>query len=248
MKKPPFEIKKYGPNALLLEWPKRVDLEILMDILSFQDFLSKNYLKGDSWEFVPIYHSLTLINRTGNADFSKLGKELPAWYAAREKDPVLSTQRWELPVCYEEPYNLDLEETARRLHLEPATLIELHSGRDYPVFGIGFLPGFLYLGGIPEALRVPRREHPRLRVPRGSVGLAGTQTGVYPQESPGGWQIIGNCPIPLFNSEKQPPCLISPGDHIRFRAVSKAEYELHKIEGEIGIYNYKKGNNHVKGA
>lgn len=248
MKTPPFQIKKYGGYALLLEWPKKVDLEILMDILSFRDYLIKNHLTGKAWEFVPIYHSLTLINRSGKVDLDSIGRELPAWYEAHPKGRAVKTQKWELPVCYEEPFSLDLEETARKLHMEPETLIDLHTGRDYPVFGIGFLPGFLYLGGIPNALRTPRREHPRMKVPRGSVGLAGEQTGVYPQESPGGWQIIGNCPIPLFNADKEPPCLISPGDHIRFRAVSKAEYELHKIEGEVGIYNYKKGNSHVKGA
>lgn len=248
MRTPPFEINKYGPNALLLEWPKRVDLKILMEILSFQDFLKEKHLSGDSWEFVPIYHSLTLINRAGNVDLEPMVRKLPQWYDAHPKGRTVKTQKWELPVCYEEPYSLDLEETASRLGIESEALIELHTGRDYPVFGIGFLPGFLYLGGIPDALKIPRREHPRLKVPRGSVGLAGEQTGVYPQESPGGWQIIGNCPIPLFDAEKKPPCLISPGDHIRFRAVSKAEYELHKIEGEIGIFNYKKGNSHAKGA
>ena len=246
MNAPPFQIKTYGPNALLLEWPKKVALDILMDILSFQEYLRKNHLRGDSWEFVPIYHSLTLINRTGSAAIEEMAGKLPEWYKSRPKDDTPKTRRWELPVCYEEPYGLDLEETARKLKITPERLVDLHSGRDYRVYGIGFLPGFLYLGGIPEALKIPLREQPRLRVPRGSVGLAGEQTGVYPQESPGGWHIIGNCPIPLFDAGKEPPCLISPGDQIRFRSVSKGEYKLHKLEGEVGIYNFKKENGNAK--
>ena len=248
MKTPPFDIKMFGPDAILLEWPKRVALDILMDILSFEDYLRKNHLSGDSWEFVPVYHSLTLINRPGTSEMERIIKALPAWYEACPKDRPFKTQKWVLPVCYEEPFGLDLEETARKLHMTPESLVDLHTGRDYRVYGVGFLPGFLYLGGIPEALRIPRREQPRLKVPKGSVGLAGEQTGVYPQESPGGWHILGNCPVPLFDAAKEPPCLVSPGDQIRFRSVSKGEYELHKLEGEVGIYNYKKGGGHAQGA
>ncbi|MEJ2585401.1 MAG: 5-oxoprolinase subunit PxpB [Robiginitalea sp.] len=248
MNTPPFEIKTYGPDALLLEWPKKVSLKILMDILSFQEYLRKNHLTEEAWEFIPIYHSLTLIHHKGKAAMESVVKNLPTWYSACPKGRTLKTRQWELPVCYEEPFSLDLQETARNLEMTPETLVELHTGRDYRVYGIGFLPGFLYLGGIPEALRIPRRKQPRIKVPKGSVGLAGEQTGVYPQESPGGWHIIGNCPVPLFDAGKKPPCLISPGDQIRFRSVSKGEYELHKLEGEVGIYNYKKGNGNAKGA
>ena len=179
MTTPPFEIKKYGSNALLLEWPKRVDLKILMEILSFQEYLRKNHLPGDFWEFVPIYHSLTLINRSGTVDLESIAKELPAWYEAHPKGLTVKTQKWELPVCYEEPYNLDLDDSARRLGMEPEELIALHTGRDYPVYGIGFLPGFLYLGGIPKALKIPRRESPRMKVPRNPL-VAGRLSGIAP--------------------------------------------------------------------
>ncbi len=245
MKTPPFNVKSYGPNALLLEWPRKVDLSILMDILTFQNYLQENHLTEEAWEFVSIYHSLTLINRLESQAMDGVAKALPAWYSACPKESTLKTRKWELPVCYEAPFGLDLEDTARTLNMTPEALVDLHAGRDYRVYGIGFLPGFLYLGGIPDALRIPRRKQPRLRVPKGSVGLAGEQTGVYPQESPGGWHILGNCPVPLFDPKKEPPCLVSPGDEIRFRAVSRGEYELHKLEGEVGIYNYNKGSDHA---
>lgn len=248
MKEAPFDIKRYGPRALLLEWPRKVDPDILMDILSFRDYLAGTRLKEGSWEFVPVYHTLTLIDPTGQADMAAVRRALPAWYASRPRDTPVATQRWELPVCYQAPFGIDLEETAKTLGMDPQELISLHSGRDYLVYGIGFLPGFLYLGGVPQELELPRRAQPRPRVPRGAVGLAGKQTGVYPQQSPGGWHILGNCPVPIFNAEKDPPCLVAPGDRICFRAVSRAEYDLHKIEGEVGIYNYKKGSGHAKGS
>lgn len=119
-------------------------------------------------------------------------------------------------------------------------LIEMHTKQPYLVYGIGFLPGFMYLGGLPEALETPRKSTPRLAVPKGSVGLAGKQTGIYPQDSPGGWNIIGNCPIPIFNINKEPPCFINVGDRVQFYPITKAEYELHRIEAEVGIYRIEK--------
>ena len=98
----------------------------------------------------------------------------------------------------------------------------------------------MYLGGLPASLEIPRRAEPRLKVPKGSVGLASKQTGIYPQESPGGWNIIGNCPVDLFDPKKDDPCFVKVGDKIQFERISKAEYKLHKIEGEVGIYEPEK--------
>ncbi len=126
-------------------------------------------------------------------------------------------------------------------------VIRLHTGHTYVVYGIGFLPGFMYLGGLPETLEVPRKSAPRLEVRKGSVGLAGKQTGIYPQQSPGGWNIIGNCPIPLFNVEKEQPCFVNVGDRIQFYAINKGEYDLHQLQAEVGIYNVEKKRWHAKG-
>ena len=119
-------------------------------------------------------------------------------------------------------------------------VVETHTDQTYTVYGIGFLPGFMYLGGLPESLEVPRKETPRLRVEQGSVGLAGKQTGIYPQESPGGWNVIGNCPIPIFNVDQPEPCFVDVGDRIQFYSITRAEYDLHRIEAEVGIYNIEK--------
>ena len=169
MKTPPFEIKKYGSNALLLEWPKRVDLKILMEILSFQEYLRKNHLPGDFWEFVPIYHSLTLINRSGTVDLESIAKELPAWYEGHPKGLTVKTQKWELPVCYEDPYSLDLDDSARRLGMgpegpeDPAPGVSPHEGSQ----GLGW-PGRRANGdlspGIPWRLADYRElPHPTIQ-------------------------------------------------------------------------------------
>jgi inhibitor of KinA len=241
----PFEIKPYGPGAIVLEWAPGVEPETLSDVIGFSAYLSSRHLSSKIWEQVPIYHTLTLICRDGEADVNRVAEKLPEWYREYPKKREYKATLWELPVCYEETFGIDLAETAQTLNMDVDTLISQHTAQPFRVYGIGFLPGFLYLGGIPDALKLPRREHPRLRVPKGSVGLAGSQTGIYPQTSPGGWHIIGNCPVPIFNPEKEPPCLVAPGDLIQFRAVSQAEYELHKIEGEVGIYKYKKGKSHA---
>lgn len=236
----PYRIKSFGTKALLLEWPNNISPELIREISAFGEFLVKNHLDQPKWEALPIYHSLTLISPEKEPDLAAVAEQInTAWlaFAGHKQNPG---REWVLPVCYEGDFALDLEEVSSRLKLSPAELIALHCSVSYPVYGIGFLPGFVYLGGVPDALVLPRRESPRLRVPEGSVGLAGVQTGIYPQQSPGGWNIIGNCPIPLFDAQRDPPCFIQIGDTVRFRAVSAAEYELRRIEGQVGIYDFSK--------
>jgi inhibitor of KinA len=103
-------------------------------------------------------------------------------------------------------------------------VVGLHTGAEYLVHAIGFTPGFPYLGGLPEALRAPRRDTPRANVPAGSVAIGGSQTGVYPVESPGGWQLIGRTPVALFRPAETPAALLRPGDRVRFRAISPEEF------------------------
>jgi len=236
----PFRIKPFGPNAVLLEWPPRLELDILFDILGFTAFLRQGRLEEPRWEYVPIYNSLTLISRENPIDFATLETALKKWYESYPGPETVQTRHWELPVCYDPEFGIDLEQAAETLNMDPETLIRKHCEPTYRVFGIGFLPGFLYLGGVPEELRLPRLASPRPRVPEGSVGLADRQTGIYPQASPGGWNILGKCPLPLFNPEQEPPSFIALGDSIRFRAVSRAEFDLHQIEAQVGVYDYKK--------
>lgn len=131
----------------------------------------------------------------------------------------------EVPVCYGEEFGPDLEFVAQYTTLTPREVIELHSKGIYLVHMIGFAPGFPYLGGLSKKLTTPRKEHPRKVIPQGSVGIAGNQTGVYPIETPGGWQLIGRTPLKLFDPDRTKPSLLQAGDKIRFVPISAAEYE-----------------------
>lgn len=131
----------------------------------------------------------------------------------------------EVPVCYEKELALDLDRVADHTGLTMAKIIELHVGADYQVACIGFLPGFPFLYGLPRELHVPRLTSPRTRLPTGSVAIANGQAGVYPLESPGGWNVIGRTPLKLFDPNAEPPALLRAGDRVRFRRISRPEFD-----------------------
>ena len=129
-----------------------------------------------------------------------------------------------LPVCYAGQYSPDLRDVAERLGLSVSDVIEIHSGQRWTVYFLGFLPGFAYMGDLPTHLHVPRKANPRPTVPGGSVAIAGRNTGIYPFAAAGGWNLIGCCPVPLFDRHRAQPSLLAPGDQVQFRPVSEAEF------------------------
>ena len=122
----------------------------------------------------------------------------------------------DIPVIYGGEQGPDLTEVARLSGFTPKQVVELHASVDYVVWFLGFQPGFPYLGGLPASLAMPRRAEPRLKVPAGSVGIGGQQTGIYPLSTPGGWQLIGRTSLPLFSPNREEPILLRPGDTVRF--------------------------------
>jgi KipI family sensor histidine kinase inhibitor len=236
----PIQTKPFGEHAILIEWPNEIERAILDDILIFAEHLKKTHLKESSWEMVPAYNSLTLINREENINYVVLSKDLISWYDERSEVKKKPSYLWKLPVCYDLEFGIDLEEVAKLKGKSIEQIITLHTSCSYTVYGIGFLPGFMYLGGVPRDLETPRKAVPRLHVAKGAVGLAGKQTGIYPQESPGGWNIIGNCPVPIFDASKENPCFVTIGDSIQFYAITRAQYDLHIIQAEVGLDLIKK--------
>jgi KipI family sensor histidine kinase inhibitor len=140
----------------------------------------------------------------------------------------------EIPVCYGGNFGADLAAVAGHCRMSPAEVIARHSQGDYRVQALGFVPGFPYLSGLPESLRTPRHASPRASVPAGSVGIGGAQTGVYPLATPGGWQIIGRTPLPLFRPQATPPALLRAGDRVRFRSIEAEEFSRLAAERERG--------------
>jgi TIGR00370 family protein len=132
----------------------------------------------------------------------------------------------EIPVCYDEEFAFDLPRVMEHTSLNEAEIIELHARAKYTVACVGFMPGFPFLLGLPSNLRVPRLTTPRTRVPAGSVAIAVGQAGIYPLESPGGWNVIGRTPLRLFNATENPPALLQPGDRIRFRAITRERFDV----------------------
>lgn len=139
-------------------------------------------------------------------------------------DSLPAPRTIEIPVCYGGALGPDLNDVAERHSLTPDDVVRIHSERDYLVYMVGFVPGFAYLGGLSNAIATPRRSSPRTAVPAGSVGIGGEQTGVYPLESPGGWNLIGRTPLRIFDLEREPATLLATGDCVRFRPISAGEY------------------------
>jgi inhibitor of KinA len=131
----------------------------------------------------------------------------------------------EIPVCYETEFAPDLEDVSRHAGVSAKEVADLHCGAEYRVHCIGFTPGFPFLGGLTPKLATPRRSTPRKQIPAGSVAIGGAQTGIYPVKSPGGWNIIGRTPLRLFDPQKYPPALLCAGDRVRFRAITRDEFE-----------------------
>jgi inhibitor of KinA len=131
----------------------------------------------------------------------------------------------EIPVCYDAGFGPDLQDVATDTNLSVEEVIRLHASAVYRVYFLGFSPGFAYMGGLPGKLRTPRLATPRTRVPAGSVGIAGEQTGVYPIDSPGGWRLIGRTPMRMFDATANPPTRMQPGDMVRFAPISRASFE-----------------------
>ncbi len=240
MNSPAINVKPFGVHAVLIEWPNEVSETILESILRFEAYLKSNGLKEKDWETVTSYNSLLIVNRKEVLDFDKLVTNIHNWYEQVTEVEHPDRFLWRLPVSYDLEFAPDLNEVAEKLNKSIPEIIALHTAPTYTVYGIGFLPGFMYLGGLEQGLEVPRKATPRLKVAKGSVGIAGKQAGIYPQESPGGWNIIGNCSVPIFDAKKETPCFVSVGDKIQFYEISRAEYDLHKIEAEVGIYKPEK--------
>jgi inhibitor of KinA len=204
------EIRPAGDRSLLVSFGAEISLETHERVLRLMGRLAA---RRGIVNLHPAYASV-LVDfdplRTNVAQMERALRE-----AAEEADraPLPEPRTVEVPVHYGGP---DLDGVARRAGLTPEEIIALHSGAEYVVYFLGFSPGFPYLGGMPEAIAAPRLAVPRRHVPAGSVAIGGSQTGIYPVASPGGWRIIGRTPLELFRADREPPALLAMGDRVRF--------------------------------
>ena len=149
----------------------------------------------------------------------------------RRRSAAAAPRLIEIPVCYDAEFGLDFDRVGEHTKLSASEVVDLHSTAEYRVACIGFVPGFPFLTGLPKTLATPRRSTPRREIPPGSVGIGGAQTGIYPLRSPGGWNLIGQTPLKLFDPTKNPPALLCAGDRVRFRAITREVFEASKQGG-----------------
>lgn len=223
-------------NAVTIYVGDRVNEAVRMLVQAVYNHLKANPIPG-MIECVPAMASVTVyyhptVRRTSAQVKMELEKRLKELELQGTNDYTQAgnCQRIvDIPVCYGGEYGPDLVKVAEWNRMSVNEVVDIHASGRYPVHMLGFAPGFPYLGGMSPRIAAPRKQQPRVRVPAGSVGIAGEQTGIYSIAMPGGWQLIGRTPLRLFTPEVSPPSLLSPGDIVRFISISDEEYQ--RLEG-----------------
>ena len=210
--------------ALSVELGDEISQEINTRVRALEFLIQAKGVAGVV-ETVPSFRSLLVYYDPSQTDFDGLSATLGG-LAEQASTAVLPPARLvELPCCYDPEFGLDLLAAADRLGLAPDELVSAHAGAEYLVYFVGFTPGLPYMAGVPERIRLPRLETPRVKVPAGSVGLGGNQFCIYSVESPGGYWLLGRTPAPLYDPQAEEPTLLRPGDRVRMRPIDRAEYD-----------------------
>ena len=207
----PFKLtyKSFGERTILIEWPQEINKNILRDIIIFKEKILNLNIK-QILELKTSYNSLLIIYKEVLVNLKEEITNIDKIYRTENKSEKVNSLLWKIPVCYDDEFGADLELISKQKNIKKSEIIKQHSQAIYTVYFIGFLPGFLYLGGLDERLHMPRKSTPRLSIKKGAVAIGGNQTGVYPNTSPGGWNIIGNSRINFFDVSKETPCFSIP--------------------------------------
>lgn len=235
-----------GDKSLVIEFGNSISPEINAKIRNMVNALDESDLASIS-EVIPTYRSILIIYDPLLVQYEELINILKDMEKSLGKVDQGEAQIIELPTVYGGEYGPDIEFVAKHNNLTIEEVINIHSSTDYLLYMLGFTPGFGYLGGMSEKIETPRLQTPRTKIPAGSTGIAGKQTGIYPIDSPGGWQLIGRTPVKLYDPLSEPPVLLNAGDYVRFVPVNEEEYLrilnlVNKDEYEVNII--KAGESH----
>lgn len=212
-----------GDSSLLVEFGREVDsrmnarVRALSDAVLAADF---NWLQ----DIVPAFASLLICYDKRRVQLNEVSAAVQELLAGLPEVWDEERRVWLVPVCYEGEFAPDMADMEELCGLTREEIVAIHSGRDYQIYMLGFLPGFPYLGGLDERIHAARLDSPRVRIEAGSVGIGGAQTGIYPCASPGGWRLIGKTPAVLYDPNREQPIVYQAGDYIRFVPISAAEY------------------------
>ncbi|HRD94915.1 MAG TPA: 5-oxoprolinase subunit PxpB [Rubrivivax sp.] len=230
-------ILKAGEGGLVVDFGDRIDPAVNARVHRLARAIAQA-LPDLAREIVPTYRSLMVLfnplqtsRQSLEARIRQLLQGLGVTAGQAEQARVV-----EIPVCYGGAYGPDLAHVAEHNGLGMEEVIGIHTAKPYLVYMLGFTPGFPYLGGMSERIATPRLAQPRVAIPAGSVGIAGSQTGIYPIESPGGWQLIGRTPLRVFNPQAANPFLFAAGDHLRFVAIDECSFQSIQRDVDQGLY------------
>lgn len=229
---PPYQLRSIGDHALLIDFGQFIDEQIHQWVMAIYDHFQQNPVAG-ILDYIPAYSSIAFVydlvfweNKTRGLTVVDC---LSRIITEQLSDVHLSARRKKnqvaVPVCYDPALGPDIINLATAHELTIDQVIEMHSSKSYQVFMLGFLPGFAYMGKVDPRIATARLQQPRTLVKAGSVGIAGEQTGIYPVDSPGGWQLIGQTPLRVFDPRKKNPCLFAPGDEVQFHPITLTEFE-----------------------
>lgn len=225
-----YRIFSIGENALTIDFGNTISAELNDRVLSLAAYIEKNRFPGFV-ESVPAYSSLTVfydlprVRRNFPTAFSAVKNFVESALHKSGEIPVYESRKINIPVCYDAEFAPDLEFVANNANLAKEEVVSIHSAKNYRVFMLGFLPAFAYMGEVDEKIATPRRSAPRTNIESGSVGIAGRQTGIYPLNSPGGWQIIGKTPLEMFRPLENNISYLQTGDSVKFYPISKEEFQ-----------------------
>lgn len=212
-----------GDKGLVIEFGNEISAAVNKKVRNLYLAIQKNGIKGIQ-EMIPTYRSLLIQYNPIEIDIDDLIEKLQGIEKALDSIELPKPRIIEIPTAYGEAFGEDIDFVAEHNGISVEEVIRIHSSVDYLVYMLGFTPGFPYLGGMSDKIETPRLKTPRTRIPAGSVGIAGKQTGIYPIESPGGWQLIGRTPIKLYDPKREVPIILRAGDYLRFIPIDNNEY------------------------
>ena len=218
-----FRLLPLGDAALTVEFGNRIDPALSAQVIAFAETLRAHTWAGVV-DVVPTYRSVTIHVDSLRLDVMTLSDRLLPLSRSVAKPATSCGMHHTIPVLYGGEWGPDVADVAAFAKMSAADVIRLHSSVLYRVYMLGFSPGFPHLGSVPGRLAMPRLAKPRTMVPAGSIGIAGSQTGIYPTSTPGGWRLIGRTPLALYRPNSSKPFLLSPGDMVRFEAIGPEEF------------------------
>lgn len=212
-----------GDSSILIEFGREISPDINHRIAATVQLIRAQQIEGIT-DMIPSFCALLINYDPRVLTYAQLRGRLEQLLKVEVNTGAQKKRVYEIPVCYGGAFGPDLQNIADHAGLTPDEVIRIHSAPDYLIYMLGFLPGFCYLGGLDERIHTPRLANPRLKIPAGSVGIGGSQTGIYPIDSPGGWQLMGSTPVKTYDPERNPAILVEAGEYIHFTPIDEAEY------------------------